>query len=67
MRAQGPGVRARPRVAAAPRPPSALARLEEGGERRLRVDDDVLAAGQVHDEVGPDAGAVRAWSPTPAS
>ncbi len=58
MRTQGPGVRGGgPLLPLLVR--RGLARLEERGQRRLRVDHDVLAAGQVHDEVGTHAGAVR--------
>ena len=51
------------RVIGEPRAPlavvSRLDRLEVRGERRLRVDDDVPAAGEVDDEIGAHAALVR--------
>jgi len=35
-----------------------LLRIEERLERRLRIDDDLLAAGQVHEQIGAEAAVV---------
>ena len=52
VRTQVPGVRREPGRPGRLVP--GLGRLQEAGERDLRVDHHVLAAGQVHDEVGAE-------------
>ena len=55
--AREPGARD-PRSGAALRVVGRLERVEIRGERRLRVDDDVLPAGDAHDEIGAQSAVV---------
>ena len=56
---RGPGARGPAAVAARPLIVVALLRVEERLERRLRVDDDLLAAREVDDEVRAQPAVVR--------